>query len=1118
MNRLQRWVFLGWLLLSASAAILAADEQGLFARTLLKDLETTERQELLEWAASLGLSTRGTRRDIEDRILDFYQLDRRILEREQPIPQEGDRQSVITINRARGTQFFDVEQIDERMVRFSGGVILTVQDGDAVHTVSAERITINVERNTLVAQGGVEYSLRRGSGEELFRGEMISFDIESWDGTFLRGITESPQDIDGEVLEFRIEGRRITRAPGEIVVVEGATVTSSPADPPNWSIQAGRIWILAPGEWALANATLHVGRVPVLYFPFFFIPGDKVFFHPAAGTRPREGSFIQTTTYIFGQRDDGDPPLSILRLADGPDESEREIRGLFLRIPEEPREPDPPGWNLKIMVDLYTILGYYAGIDASLPGLLSIDAVSGRLGFGFSRNIYRDGTGFTSFFVEPGATGENNGEPSGGTAQQYWNRGFLLGNELPFRYESELSIRHRWPTVSLAMDMLMLSDPSFRRDFGNRTENMDWGFLLNADGASGDSGSSSVSGYAWSANVTWNPSVTSLRPWVQSASLSTVRTQLIWRDRSVATDAQPPAVRRSDSSNSPEERFLFPQSLVAPELAGRVSGTIFSWRQPSAAPAERRRSPDDSTARPSQDDGPPYRSPWEEEGGDHEQEDHESDEIALLPLPPILRTFPGIAAGSQRAGATVTYSWQPSLRYDRFTNNREWETAEDIRLDWRYSTLQTANRGQITVSGNAPQNLVTLRSTLNLDHRFQTLDYSAQEPDEAERRRLEQDTFRLRSFSATQNSQLTATPVPGLPALRESTIRYTLNSRIYRRAFREIDESGNPSWDSQWASWTRDDISRHQAQARLVWPLWGSNQSMTATSDLPPLDPAYLGNLRLQTGPVVSTFSTGIRQRDDEWQRDPLVQGHQLSLLQGNARLDQRLTWNLEDVELDQSRTTVNLWNTTATITGQRTTGFTLDPVTGWSTDPDVTFRWTRLALGATGNQTLTRWYRRVELSMRGRAALDFDLRRFTSGSLVLDYGFRLRVHQFLDMELSARSRNDRMYQYFPGLAEQAGVQSRSLTQDLARSFNLFRQEDREESNFNVETVSFSLIHYLQDWELSVRYTGAPELRRDSGEPRYQWNSVTVLMVRWRPITELERVLRIDNGAFEFGE
>lgn len=1063
-----------------------AQEDSLFQRTLTSDVETAERQELLDWASSLGLSTRGTRRQVEDRILGHYGVQRR------PAPPPEERDGVtMRIERARGSRYFDIIQADERNLRLVGGVRLTMEDGGVVHTIEAEEILINVERNTLAARGNVLYIIQRSSGEETFRGDEIVFRIETWEGIFIRGITETQDQIDGESIDFFVDGRRMSRSGEDIILVEKGTITSSRADPPNWRIRADRIWILAPGEWGLRNAVLYVGRIPAFYLPFFFLPGDRLFFHPVAGSRTREGRFIQTTTYILGKRDDDEPPISIMSIAETPDESEREIRGLFLRIPEEPREQRRPDWSLKIMADVYTTLGAYGGVAGSMPNLGPLSAFDWRLGLGASRNIYFENETYSSFYVEDGE------------AREHWNSGFFLGSRVPYRFETETTGRGRYQSLTFTWRYLLLSDPEFRRDFHGRNERMDWGFLLSPSDEEDDRSGTTVSSLNWETSVSWNPSVRVLNPWVTAFSVSPFRSQVAWRSREDAE--RPDAVRRPESDISPEERFLYPQSVVMPELQMRASGTV--WQYPRAAPQadrEGRGDGDDEEAgdRPQFD----LRPPWERE--EEEDEDHDD---SLFRLPERIRNLPGIR-DPDTGRVSLTYNLQPTMRYDRFTDNQEWQTGSDVELAWRYSTFQTRNRGQLALDMRSRDRWVTAGSTLSLDQRYQSLDITA-DLEERERDRLELDTFRFRGYTATQASQVSVFPLRRVDPLEGSSLRYSLSSLVYQNRFQELRDDGSPRYESRWGEWEQEDVTTHQTRAQIQWSLWRATQTLTATSDLPPRDRTYLGNLRLITGPLTTTLTGGYRETDDGWKADNVVQTHQVQYFNSRLQATQRLEYSVEEEHLVQSQSTLRVWPLTMRLLGRRTLGYDFDPLQGWVRDDKEEFLWTNYTVGLSGEHTLNRWYRRVDLSLKGTLALDVDLLRYSNTSLVVDYGLNLNVYRFLQFQITARSRNDFTYQYIGSLADEFGRERRGFVRDVADGLNIFDRESREQSLFKLDSLQISAVHDLQDWVLEMNYRGRPELDRTGPQAQYEWRGIFSVVIRWRPISELRRAVQVDQDA-----
>jgi hypothetical protein len=1087
------------------------EELPLFEATILSDLGTAGTAELLDWARSLGLSTRGDRIAVENRILGHYGLDRRTLEAAADARADTDTEpdtdtetdtddevaadgvSILRIGNARGSEFFTLEETDEEYLRLSGGVELTLDDGDTVHRIEAREIVLNLTENTLSAIGGVQYTTERADGTEEFRGDTIVFQIDTWEGVFIHGITETRDDTESDDVEFSVSGERITRSAEEIIVIDGGTITSSRADPPNYRIRARRIWVLAPGEWGLRNAVLYVGRVPTFYLPVFFLPGDRLFFHPAIGTRTRDGAFIQTTTYFLGESEERDPPISIMRLAESPTESERVIRGLFLRIPEETVPPDPPGWSLKLMVDAYTTLGSYAGVAGTMPDLAIFDTFDWRIGVAASRSIFRRNGEYTPWYID-----------DAGSARQNWNTGWFLGTETPFRYESELSSSLRLGTLSLALDALILSDPEFRRDFGTRSESMDWGFIINADGEEEPETGSSVSSSTWEATLRWNPDVPeTLSPWITSFAVTGLRSRLDLNTR--AAEDPPEPLNRNDIDTPPEARFFYPDTLVLPDLALQLRGSLLDLPAGTSSG-----SGDDGTTEGEVGDSrAPLRPPWESV----EPPDTSGEDRFRLPDP--APDAPGIPEeGSSRLH--VQYSLQPNLRYDRITDNGDWSSGEDVGLDWAYSTLQTRTRGQLSASAQDVGSYVTIASSLSAEHRYQDVDVEA-DLDETRRESLELAAFRYRAFSATQSSSVTGYPLRDVSGLDRSTLRYTLSSLIFSRAFRELDADDTPRYDERWGDWTEEDISAHQTQAQVIWDFRDAEQRFTATSDLPPRNRSYLGSAAVRTGPLTTSISGGWREDDEEeWNPENLVQSHTLSVLDENLQVSQRLEYDMDRYNLLQARSAVSAWFFDAALTGRETVGYRFVPGIGWEQEGDTTFRWTTLTSGVAVDQTLRTWKRRVDLALIADLAVNMDLQRYTNSNLLLDYGFSLEVYRFLQLDVTARTRNDLIYQYVPSLADETGRPRRRFGEDLLDSLRLFDRATREESFFKLESLNISALHDLQDWELAFTYTGRPILDQERQPADYRWESLLSIVLRWRPISELRRTVEIEDGDVTF--
>ncbi|MCL1818514.1 MAG: LPS-assembly protein LptD, partial [Spirochaetaceae bacterium] len=328
------------------------------------DIRTSSFTDLAAWCRRLGLSAQGDRAALENRIYEYYGVE--------PPQRTDDGKSEITIESAQKTEYFSLDEFKEDYVRLDGGVSMKMYDREKgrAYTIQADSILYNQTEKLLSARGNVRYSISGGGRDESFSGESLTMNIETWEGYFFDGTTFRDRTVDEVSLTFRIQGEFVSRSSSEFVIMEDASITSSPGIPANYHISADRIWILAPGEWGLSGATLKVGNIPVFYFPFFFYPGDEVAFHPVFGMRSRVGTFMQTTTYFLGNRKNAEFPFAFLDVSSGDDgDKVKERHGMFLRDTEENLPAYAADRYLKTIFDVYSNLGIYAAFAGELSGM-----------------------------------------------------------------------------------------------------------------------------------------------------------------------------------------------------------------------------------------------------------------------------------------------------------------------------------------------------------------------------------------------------------------------------------------------------------------------------------------------------------------------------------------------------------------------------------------------------------------------------------------------------------------------------------------------------------------------------------------------------------------------------
>lgn len=1051
----------------------------------MRDLETSEMRELLDWAASLDLSTRGSRRRIEDRILDYYGVPRSGGDSVASTDTALDT-SLASIERASGSEVFTIEAAKEDYLTLRGGVVLTMESNDRDHRISADMVTFNITNNSISASGNVTYTVDGPSGVEEFTGDSIVFQLDTWEGVFLSGVTSTSDDESGN--SFFVSGERISRAPNEVIVIDHGTITSSTADPPNFRISATRVWLLAPGEWGIKHAVLYVGTVPVFYFPYFFIPADKIVFHPVTGSSDRSGSYIQTTTYFFGASEESKPPLSIMQLADTAENTKRVREGIYLRLPDEPVEPDPNGWSLKLMADYYSTQGVYAGVAGTHPDLGPFRTLDYRLGLAKSQTVFTESNGYTNFYTD-----------DDGTAHRHWDEGYLLGRTVPFRYEAEASLFLSIDRFSFKVDSLFLSDPVFRQDFADRKESFDWSFILNSGtGESSSSSATSISSLRWSAELGWTPNLRSLSPWIQSFSITRFRSDLLWNTATTAEDLLPSVVRENTVDRYPGSTYFYPSSATAPDIALSVRGTLIDWNSSSSF-----RTPERGD---SSDTSPTLRPPWESE----ERSEAEGEKDDLLP-PDTLPDLEGLPLQNSTS-IMLQYQFNPSMNIDYVPDYEGWESPEDLEWSWKFGTRTQKLRSGLTLTSSLPDTLMDTTTSLTLDTRRQVVQFDNRENSE-DREELILAGYRYDSAILSHTSTVTLRPVSFVDRLKESTLSWSLSNTLFTH---DYEESSSDFVDS-WFNWSEEVVQSHSVNANWRASTAIGDQALSLQAVIPPLDPRYSGTLNSVLGPLTTTLSGGMKKENDTWIPETLQQSHTLSILDSRFTLSEQIIYDLEAMELTRSNTNVNAGILTMSLVARETRGYFFDPNSGWIADENEQFQFTTFTAGlALDTDQVYLWKNRIRLNLFADANLSYDMLRFTNSSLNLSYGLSLHVHEFLDLELSARTRNNYVYQYLGPLAERIGRTPRNLVVDIVHSLAVWNRTNLEETFFKLQSVNLIAVHDLEDWELRVAYSGGPELDTSESARVYRWNGILTVLVQWKSIEELKRNFEINDATVEF--
>jgi lipopolysaccharide assembly outer membrane protein LptD (OstA) len=1089
---------------NAAETSASPEERGsaLLRDALPMDIKTSSFTDLAQWCRRLGLSAQGDRTALENRIYEYYGV--------KPPVKIEDGKSEITIESAYTTEYFSLEEFKEDYVRLDGGVYMKMYDKEKGHTytIRADSILYNQTQKLLSATGDVRYSITGGGRDESFSGESLTMNIETWEGYFFDGTTFRERTVEETSLTFHIQGEFVSRSSSDFVIMENASITSSPRVPANYHISADRIWILAQGEWGLRGATLNVGNIPVFYFPFFFYPGDEVVFHPVFGTRSRVGPFMQTTTYFIGNRTNAEFPFAFLNVSeDSANDKVKEGHGIFLRDTDEKLQSGPDRY-LKAIFDVYSNLGIYTALSGELSGMNEyLKTVSFNLGLGWSRNLYSQLNGTAAV---PGFAGAYTPyfQNSDGSLEQHWNHSYFWTMEVPFRYGASAKFSFSVDRLSLNLLLESYSDPSLEEDFYSRAEQMDWSKIF--EGFTDDEDDTTIplkDRLTWHLDGSYSPDVSFLSPYINSFSISHFLVSMDWRNKETPSASLPDYARYVD----PTRRFYYPDSVTLPEMTFQIGGTLFSsdTASPPSTAADTK-APAQSDAEDSAEEARAFlRPPWEEEAQaqkDGAAAEGDSEETLRLPA---MRKDIAVSLFPLPFGYSIRYSLNPRISYQMRTNSQDWQKAEDVRYDYAYSSASLQNTTQLSYDFRFYESLLQIMGATSLATQYQNVDFYDDTMTQSEKDSLLLQAYRYSSINLTNSVDFATYPLARTDLFKSTNLRYSYQTLLYRKTFDPAGTAADPQYRDEYFKPTKDYITGHRVGMDASVETLPFTPRLQLAYVLPPLDKSFSATSILITGPLTSTAVFQTRKVDDKWVNQPLSIDEQLKLAD-DVFVRSTYLYDYEEETPYSLLSSMQLWYLTAshqmrymqpyTWDGDRKTG-------GWILEQDKKFVASNASFGFNYNFTSEPfWKNRLKFGLGVHSSWNIDLVRFTESALTFGYTLTFSVYRMIDIKFSADSSNNMMYTYFPGYADKVGIERREPLKDLLKSFNFFNNDDRYESHFKLASISLEFVHHLDDWDLSVSYTGKPELLTYAdGSRQFTWDSILGIYLRWIPIPQIKK-------------
>lgn len=1124
----------------------------LIRKSIVLDVETSSYYELQNWLQRLGMDTSGTKKELQERILNFYEKELGGLpavDKEETSGEDGGdgktarRMEVVSA----GSLEYLTDEREARIIRMDGGFVLKMRDEDSgtIHTVEARSLLFDRGRKIVTAEGEVFYRMEKDGSQQVFEGDKISFNIENFRGVFVQGVSRRPRTIEGREVVFYFRGDTIYRVRRETVLFERGIISSSKMEDPYYSIEAGNLWILGLNEWALKNAVLYIGHVPIFYLPFFFRPGDTFVFHPSVGMRSLEGYYVQTTTYFLGRKTEDPESGGLFSFLQAVDDSGgeygQELQGLFLRSTME-SPPDTwverSGSYGKIQFDYYSRLGALAGVNLLLKELENFKKIRLTAGAGLTNYIYKlpgYTDNYTPFYYDP----------IGKDYTVVPQEPYFLGQKIPFRFAFDLEIEYSFQSLNIDLGFPFYTDLLLRDQLTKRNEELGWTKMITGEGIEETDSFEYFEDPKFYQHTAFRPGFLEKSPLIDSFYISKLDSQLLFTYDEL----------QEDQNAYNKLGYYYPELATPLDLELSVGGTLFE----STGGGDKKAPPDIKTVESEEQDAAkiPWlseklRNPIESPPGTVSEELSAEEDSPVDPENNL--STEGFPPGGLKEPARIkdipltdrevvppfshslAYTFSPDMSYHTKmdTDAMGGGNPEEVDFQPLYSYIFTEGNASLLYKAKAFGDRVSFSQSTRFQGRYR--DHFDGEGIED----LKEQDRSLSYFNILGTTEMKHFFLRDTPSLEDSYFMYSIEGDFFDFSY----DQDLGCFESRLPAWNEKSIKRQKGDLVFFYNRWGGTQKLQFSYFMPPELQSLDTILALQNGPVKSTLTLEADERENGgWETGPL-RIEELVSFGGSGSFEQNLVLLQTEGEDNTSTTKLDitpvpelvefkgsfLWN----ISRQRPENGSAALTLGWWTNrfeqrymEEYDFSgsaWT--AVGATSFQpylfTSTIeipyepdpfWKNRLRFNSHLAASLQYNLIRYNESFFQFSWNTYLKIEEFLEFEFSVKSANNAMYRYVPAFSEELGKEPLNLLTDLLDSFDFSDRNARLRSNFNLQSISFSLIHYMHDWQLNMQYRGAPELDETNN---YEWRSEFSVFVQWNPIPEVRKQVDYDKEGLRF--
>lgn len=1035
---------------------------------------------------------------------------------------ENSNVSVVTVQKAQNTESKKDSETGVDYIVFTGDVYLTIERNDIRVGIWANKINYDRSRGVLYANDDViMQEIANDASKRTLKGSSLVMNVNTFEGVFddtkLTQIELKSKNTSESVMI--ISSDVFARSDSGVVAFKNGTVTFCDDEDPHWKIKASRVWLLPHNEFSFANAVLYIGKIPIMYLPFFYYPKDEMIFNPVFGYRPRVGYYTQTTTYLIGRKPlsaYGDSTDSVYNLSRPTQLMEQRREGLFLRNLDTPVAPENISSDyLKIMADAYSNLGFMGGIDGSFsPKDNFLTKIDFSAMLGLSRNLYETEKDllFSPFNLEQ---------------KSEWNKTNVFGVTLPFRFGGNVALSGGKNGFNFNFSMPFYSDPFFKADFGNREESMDWLNYFTQGNVSSVAESekaneNQVDGFTWKISGSYKPEALNKSP-LFNFSVTSFSSYIDWASKY--------DLSYDNKSVDPSRKFYYPSKIVPLDLRFAFSGVLYEYSTDESTDYSKILGEEaKSIALTSEEESilkdleNPLMVQNEFDNSENEnqettqaQSDSFYDEIAQEALPVL--NIPAFKRKKITDFAyKLSYSYNPYFTSLFTYSSESWKTASDKAWnDYMSNFFLVAGKSSLLSDATWKNGFFSMKNELIFDHMFQKHPSVSSKyyTTASQRDLIHLSDLKTRKNDLITKNEFSLKPFVLFDVFKDTEIFYKNEIKLVRAQF------SDGAVDTKLIGWNDQAFVTNQVGAVFSAKADDFGQTLKVSYNLPPLLPKYAAEMILDFPYISAKVETGwtVKSKDDEtWYMLPITETIGAAFFDEKLKFTQRYRYSPEKKSSESFIFSAAFAGLSATYTALHTNGYTYQNNYGWYSDGEHKFRAFQLAIKYDMiKKDYFFWKNRFKFSPTLSTSIVFNFLRPTESYFTFDPGFELSLDKVFSFKFSSTHRNNVIYRYVQdGLPYSVKISGETNPLvDLAKSFAFNDEESRKASGFKMHGIKMELNHDLHDWTLRSVFEIDPTLVYENGSSYYDYTPYFSLSVVWKPMSGVKAKIVDDKGKVE---